>query len=221
MWTDLDTAAYWAEVAAEERSDAARVRHGRGGIDPLGWRVLSMPVAPEGGREGDGDAEDDPRQGTWTPDYGAVWVRAVSLLPEGSRAVLGAAVAAGRRGAGRPGRSGDGVACAREMGITQSAWVRRLDAATVQLGVVAPWARDDRGAWDADRVVDRAPSRSADLVRAYLNSWSTLAAARAVGVAQSTAYARLRRCGPVIGAIMDCPPLRARRGGHRQTAGPP
>jgi len=210
MWTDEDTAAYWAEVDREEASDWARVSFRRGGIDPLGWRVQSLS------RDGD-DPEamlgvpehpDAQRPPVSAPgcDYGAIWTRAVSLVPECSRTVLRAATAPGRAG----GRGGDGVAIARAMGIGQSVWVTRLQLAEAHLAVVAPWAARRAGqdasgrAWDAGAVVGAAEGLGAAYgatVAAYIDTWSSVRAARAVGASQSTVYARLRRVAATVGPV--------------------
>lgn len=219
MWTDADTVAYWSEVAAELGSERTRARYA---YDPLGVAVQYLTTSPwsddgpwassdRGGDADDSDAPGTRQDAIWR----TLWVRAVSMLPDLSRATLEAATASGRWG----GRSGEGVAIAAALGIEQSTWVKRLQVAEARLAVVAPWARVG---WDADRVV--AGCLWPDLARAYLGTWSTSAAALSVGCSQSAAHSRLvRHGGPVITAIMATRPGRPDRPGARPgpVAGPP
>lgn len=205
MWTDEDTAAYWAEVAREGASDWARMWFGRGGVDPLSWRVQSIPDRDLGWEDEDVSSGTCPASAPGC-DYGAIWTRAVSLVPECSRTVLRAATAPGRAG----GRGGDGVAIARSMGIGQSVWVTRLQLAEAHLAVVAPWAARRAGqdasgrVWDAGAVVVAAEGLGAAYgatVAAYVDTWSSVRAARAVGASQSTVHARLRRVASAVGPV--------------------
>jgi hypothetical protein len=84
-----------------------------------------------------------------------------------------------------------------------------LDGAEEHLAVVANFARISGGKWDRARVVGESPWP--DLVTAYLDTWNSAEAARAVGVRQSTAWGRLGRSGPVVLAIRDRPSLLSTR----------
>lgn len=215
QWTDADTAAYRREVAREEATDRFRLWFGRGGVDPLApaWtregavaRLQAAPAWPLTldppsylGRPGEAAT------GT-AAGWRKVFWRAVTLLPERDREVL--TLAYGGRPdewAGRGGRSGDGSWCARVLGVPQPRWVVMLDGAEEHLAVVAGFARPSGGGWDRDKVLEG--QAWPDLVAAYLNSWNSMEAARAVGVRQSTAWDRLRRAGPVVLAIRDRPTL--------------
>jgi len=130
----------------------------------------------------------------------SVWVTRLQLA-EAHLAVV-APWAARRAG----GRGGDGVAIARAMGIGQSVWATRLQLAEAHLAVVAPWARLDASgrAWDAGAVVGAAEGLGAAYgatVAAYVDTWSTVRAARSVGASQSTVYARLRRVAATVGPV--------------------
>ena len=232
-WTDADTAAYWREVAREEATDRCRLWFGRGGVDPLApaWAregaVARLQAAPAWPLTLDppaylGRPSEAATGAGGGCDWRAVFWRSVTLLPERDREVLTLAYGGrpdppdpspegGRGWAGRGGRSGDGAWCARVLGVPQPRWVAMLDGAEEHLAVLAPLVRD--GGWDRDKVLEG--QAWPDLVAAYLNSWSSLDAARVAGMRQSTAWDRLRRAGPVVLAIRDRPTLTRSMGRRR------
>lgn len=203
MWTDEDTAAYWEEVRREEASDRYRLRWGRGGVDPLApahtreGAVSRLQAAPSWPLVLDPPTDEDELVAGPGLDWRGVFVRAMSMLPRKHYDVLTLAyLQDGSRG----GRSGDGVWCARALGVPQPRWVIRLDCAEQDLAVVAPFAR---AGWDRDRVIASCPWQ--DVAAAYLDTWSTLGAAKILGCPQPRVWSQVGRCGGVLAAIRSRP----------------
>lgn len=198
MWTDADTEAYWEEIRREERGYKFTV--GGKASDPFGPRFGKLtypepepepePVVPRRARR------EDPDRVFWG---------AVSMLPDRDREAF--ATAYGPMSVqGKGGRSGDGVACSVALGIPQSTWVCRLNTAERRLALVAPHARKAGGYWNKDKLLASLPEGVVRaVVDAYLNSWSSLQAARDTGVWQSTAWGRLTKAAklnPVFATIL-------------------
>lgn len=198
-WSDEDTAAYWDEVRREEASDRFRLWFGRGGVDPLapGGAVARIQAVPAWPVDLDPPTDEDEPVARPVVDWRGVFVRALSMLPRKHHEVLTLAYL---REGSRGGRSGDGVHCARMLGCSQPRWVARLDAAEQDLAVVAPWARDG---WDRGRVIASCPWP--DVAAAYLDTWSTLGAARMLGCPQPRVWSQVGRGGPVLAAIRARP----------------
>jgi len=133
----------------------------------------------------------------------------------------------GRGASGRtpeaPGRYGCGAQLARHFGLSQSAWVEALALAERRLACVAPAVRlgHDRTRTVAQvareaaarQTGNQAPLRAREatrdpaIVAAYIDTWSTAAAARAVGVAQQRAHEVVSRYKnlPLVAAILSAP----------------
>lgn len=207
-WTDEDTAAYWDDVRREEATDRFRLAFGRGGVDPLApaWTregaVARLQAAPAWPLTLDPPEPDEPVEGP-REDWRGVFMRAVGMLPRRHREVLSLAYLGTGGWVSRGGRSGDGVRCARALGVIQPRWVIRLDCAEQDLAVVAQFARASGGGWDRDRVVAACPWP--EMAAAYLESWNSLETARVIGVRQSTLWGRLVRGGPVLAAVRNRP----------------
>lgn len=193
-WTDEDTKSYWEEVEMEDRSDRGRSRWS---VDPLSWRLSTITCSPW---DEDGPWASPNRINSMVNKD--TYHRAVSMLPDIDRKVLAEAMK--RRG----GRSGDGITCAKAMGIPQYRWVTYLDRAEAHLAVVAPWATTTKGAWDANKMVRKA--KHPDAVRAYLSCWKTSVAARMIGRRQSTVWDWLQDSGPIILDIVRRPKRHSR-----------
>jgi hypothetical protein len=198
LWTEEDTAAYWAEVAAEEAADLRRLYRRHGGLDPLGPRVQFLvarasppPCLAEGDEEGEG--------------WGDLWERCMGLLPHEDVEVL-RAVCAATDGWSLGAKRARGAAGAE---VSQAGWWLKVARVRARLAVVAPYAGMEGGEWTWARVVG--DSRFPELVGAFLGTWRTTSAARACGLSQSTAYGRLaREPNPVVQAVLRRPPDDAR-----------
>ena len=104
------------------------------------------------------------------------------------------------------GRSGDGHLCAASLGLPQGQWVQCLDRAEAKLAWIARFATPEGGSWDRERVALATPWP--DMVRAYLQTWTSLGAHKLCGTPQSTIHARLRKpelVGPIVSHIFDRP----------------
>lgn len=205
VWTDEDTAAYWEEVRREEANDRLRLVFGHGGADPLApahtreGGFARLQAAPSWPLTLDPPEPDEPVVGPGI-DWRGVFLRALTMMPRRHREVLSLAYLGTGGWVSRGGRSGDGVWCARALGVIQPRWVIRLDCAEQDLAVVAPFAR---AGLDRDRVVAACPWP--EVAAAYLDSWNSLEAARVTGLRQSTVWGRLARGGPVLAAIRNRP----------------
>lgn len=128
-----------------------------------------------------------------------------------------------------PGRYGCGAQLARHFGLHQPGWVEALSMAERRLACVAPAVRQGH---DRTRTVAQvareaaarqaansaplrgraagangAATRDPRVIEAYIDTWSTAAAGRAVGVAQSTAHSVVCRYKnlPLVAAILTAP----------------
>ena len=192
-WTDADSAAYWIAVAKEAKGDE---RKALACADPHRLAVqarIEAEYAPP--------AEPD-------PEYQRVWLACLEWLPPAEAKALRLAYA--ESVGGKPaGRAGQGSAIARSLGLEQSTYVHMLDRAEWRLEAVAPVCRAGHTLAAVTRRVDQEPLRGATvahsaIVRAYAATWSTLSAAKVLGMGQSTVHKRLTRLAetePVLQAI--------------------
>ena len=98
---------------------------------------------------------------------------------------------------------------ARSLNLEQSTYVCMLDRAEARVAAVAPLCRAGHTLAAVTRRVDQEPLRGATvahsaLVRAYSQTWSTLGAAAALGMSQSTVHKRITKMAetePVLQAI--------------------
>ena len=193
MWSDADSAAYWGEIARERIADE---RKALALADPHRLIVqarLEAEYAPP--------AEPDPEYQRW-------WQACLEWMPPTEAAALRLAYAESL--GGKPaGRAGQGSSIARSLGLEQSTYVCMLDRAEARLTVLAPLCRAGHSIQAVCRRVDQEPLRGATvahsaLVRAYSQTWSTLGAAAALGMSQSTVHKRITKMAesePVLQAI--------------------
>lgn len=194
MWSDADSAAYWGEIARERKGDERRAL---ACADPHRLIVqarLEAEYAPP--------AEPDPEYQRW-------WLACMEWMPPVEATALRLAYA--ESVGGKPaGRAGQGSAIARSLNMEQSTFVCMLDRAEWRLTVLASIVRAGHTLATVCRRVDQTPLHAASsvphsaLVRAFAATWSTLSAAKVLGMSQSTVHKRITRMAetePVLQAI--------------------
>ena len=193
-WSDRDSDLYWLAVARERISDE---RKAMGCADPFKFTLRA-----------DSDALHPASLAEPDPEYQRVWLACLEWLPPTEAAALRLAYASSL--GGKPaGRAGQGSTIARSLGLEQSTYVCMLDRAEARLTVLAPLCRAGHSIQAVCRRVDQEPLRGATvthsaIVRAYAQTWSTLGAAAALGMSQSTVHKRITRMAesePVLQAI--------------------
>ena len=193
-WSDRDSDLYWLAVARERKGDE---RKALACADPHKFSL----------RAGD-DALHPASQADPDPEYQRVWQACLEWLPpvEATALRLAYAEAVGGKPAGR---AGQGSTIARSLNLEQSTFVCMLDRAEARLTAVAPLCRAGHTLATVCRRVDAEPLRGAlvahsALVRAFAQTWSTLGAAKVLGMSQSTVHKRITKMAetePVLQAI--------------------
>ena len=193
-WTEADSDAYWLAVARERKSDD---RKALACSDPFKFTL----------RAGD-DALHPVSQAEPDPEYQRWWQACLEWLPPAEATALRLAYAESL--GGKPaGRAGQGSTIARSLNLEQSTFVCMLDRAEWRLTVLASIVRAGHTLATVCRRVDQEPLRGAlvahsALVRAFAQTWSTLGAAKVLGMSQSSVHKRVVRLAetePVLRAI--------------------
>ena len=194
-WTEADSDAYWLAVARERISDE---RKAMGCADPFKFTL----------RAGD-DALHPASLAEPDPELQQVWASILEWLPPVDRQTLELGYASGS--GGLPiGRAGAGMHLADQLGIHQTTWVHRMHIAEARVAALAPLCRAGHTVQAVCRRVDQQPLHWASsvphsaLVRAFAATWSTLSAAKVLGMSQSTVHKRITKMAetePVLQAI--------------------
>ena len=193
-WTEADSDRYWIAVAKERKADE---RKALGCADPHRFTLRA-----------DSDALHPASQADPDPELQQVWLACLEWLPPVEATALRLAYQTSL--GGKPaGRAGQGSTIARSLNLEQSTFVCMLDRAEARLTVLAPMCRAGHTLATVCRRVDQQPLRGAlvthsAIVRAYGQTWSTLSAAAALGMSQSTVHKRITRMAesePVLQAI--------------------
>lgn len=193
-WSDRDSDLYWLAVARERIADE---RKALACADP--WTMVVRS---------DSDALHPASFAEPDPEYQRVWKACLEWLTPTDRQALELGYASGS--GGLPiGRAGGGASIAKTLGLHQSSWVSRMQVAEARVAVLAPVCRAGHTLATVCRRVDQEPLRGAlvahsALVRAYSQTWSTLGAAKVLGMSQSSVHKRISRLAeaePIIEVI--------------------
>ena len=193
-WTEADSDRYWIAVAKERKADE---RKALGCADPHRFTL----------RAGD-DALHPASLAEPDPELQQVWQACLAWLPPVDRQTLELGYQSSL--GGLPiGRAGAGMHLADQLGIHQTTWVHRMHIAEARVAALAPLCRAGHSIQAVCRRVDAEPLRGATvahsaLVRAYSQTWSTLGAAKVLGMSQSTVHKRITKLAetePVLQAI--------------------